>query len=375
MAKESAASFKKHLMTGISYMIPMVVAGGILGALAKGFGGYTIGNLGPDSTNVATIFTNLNAFNWTQFWWAVSKLSDYAMSFACAVLAAGIAYSMADRPGIVPAFIIGYTANVAKAGFLGAMLMAFVVGWIVKWMETWKMPKALQGLMPVMIIPVLATLISGALFFWIVCKPMAMAMDGIQAWITSLSSGSLFIIGAVIGACMGFDMGGPINKTASMAANALFADQPDGIGSAAESAKIVGGMTPPLGIGLATLIAPKKFTREQRNAGISCIPMGLCFITEGVLPFAADDPLRVIPSSMIGSAVASGMAMALGCHTPAAHGGVFILPVTTNWYFFVLALVVGSAITAVIYAVLKKPVAEEDIKEEEVSEDLDININ
>jgi len=375
MARESAASFKKHLMTGISYMIPMVVAGGILGALAKGFGGYTIGNLGPDSTNVATIFTNLNAFNWTQFWWAVSKLSDYAMSFACAVLAAGIAYSMADRPGIVPAFILGYTANVAKAGFLGAMLMAFVVGWIVKWMESWKMPKALQGLMPVMIIPVLATLVSGALFFWIVCKPMAMAMDGIQAWITSLSSGSLFIIGAVIGACMGFDMGGPINKTASMAANALFADQPDGIGSAAESAKIVGGMTPPLGIGLATLIAPKKFTREQRNAGISCIPMGLCFITEGVLPFAADDPLRVIPSSMIGSAVASGMAMALGCHTPAAHGGVFILPVTTNWYFFVLALVVGSAITAVIYAVLKKPVAEEDIKEEEVSEDLDININ
>lgn len=375
MTKVSGASFKKHLMTGISYMIPMVVAGGILGALAKGFGGYTIGSMGPDSQGVATIFTNLNAFDWTQFWWAVSKLSDYAMSFACAVLAAGIAYSMADRPGIVPAFILGYTANVAKAGFLGAMLMAFVVGAIVKWMEGWKMPKALQGLMPVMIIPVLATLFGGALFFWIVCKPMALAMDAMQAWITSLSSGSLFIIGAVIGACMGFDMGGPINKTASMAANGLFADQPDGIGSAAESAKIVGGMTPPLGIGIATLIAPKKFTREQRDAGISCIPMGLCFITEGVLPFAADDPLRVIPSTMIGSAIASGMVMALGCHTPAAHGGIFILPVTTNWYWFVAALAVGSIVTAVIYAFLKKPVAEEDNKEEEVSEDLDININ
>ncbi|NLH64309.1 MAG: PTS fructose transporter subunit IIC [Erysipelotrichaceae bacterium] len=375
MAKETGASLKKHLMTGISYMIPMVVAGGILGALAKGFGGYTIGSLGPDAKSAATIFTNLNAFDWTQFWWAISKLSDYAMSFACAVLAAGIAYSMADRPGIVPAFILGYTANVAKAGFLGAMLMAFVVGWIVKWMEGWKMPKALEGLMPVMIIPVLSTLIAGALFFWIVCKPMALCMDAIQVWITSLSSGSLFIIGAVIGACMGFDMGGPINKTASMAANALFADQPDGIGSAAESAKIVGGMTPPLGIGIATLIAPKKFTREQRDAGISCIPMGLCFITEGVLPFAADDPLRVIPSSMIGSAIASGMVMALGCHTPAAHGGIFILPVTTNWYYFVLALVIGSIVTAVIYAFLKKPAAEEDTKEEEVSEDLDININ
>ncbi|NCB32484.1 MAG: PTS fructose transporter subunit IIC [Erysipelotrichia bacterium] len=374
MAKGTGASFKKHMMTGISYMIPMVVAGGILGALAKGLGGYTIGSMGPSAEGAATIFSNLNAFSWTQFWWAISKLSDYAMSFACAVLAAGIAYSMADRPGIVPGFIIGYTANAAKAGFIGAMLMAFVIGFIVKWMEGWKMPKALQGLMPVMIIPVLATLIGGALFFWIVCKPMALAMSSIQAWIQSLSSGSLSIIGAVIGACMGFDMGGPINKTASMAANALFADDPEGIGSAAESAKIIGGMTPPLGIGIATLIAPKKFTREQRDAGISCIPMGLCFITEGVLPFAADDPLRVIPSSMVGSAVAAGMVMALGCHTPAAHGGIFIVPVTTNWHFFLIALAVGSIVTAVMYAFLKKPVSEEESKEEEISEELDIDI-
>ena len=153
--------FKKHLMTGISFMIPMVVAGGILGALAKGLGGYTIGSMGPEAG--ATAFSNLNAFNWTQYWWAISKLSDFAMSFVCGVLAAGIAYSMADRPGIVPAFIIGYTANQAKAGFLGAMLMAYIVGVIVLWMEKWKLPKALQGLMPVLIIPVLATLISGSL--------------------------------------------------------------------------------------------------------------------------------------------------------------------------------------------------------------------
>ncbi len=366
---------KKHLMTGISYMIPMVVAGGILGALAKGLGGYTIGGMGPEAG--ATAFSNLNAFNWTQFWWSISKLSDFAMSFVCAVLAAGIAYSMADRPGIVPAFIIGYTANQAKAGFLGAMLMAFIIGFIVKWMEGWKLPKYLQGLMPVLIIPVLATLLSGALFFMIICKPMALMMTALQVWIQSLSEGSLFVIGAVIGACMGFDMGGPINKTASMAANALFADDPDatGIGSSAESAKIVSGMTPPIGIGVATLLAKKKFTQQQRDAGISCIPMGLCFITEGVLPFAAEDPLRVIPSSMVGSAVAGGMVMAMGCHTPAAHGGVFIIPVTANPLAFILALLIGSAITAVMYAFLKKPIDETEEVEEDVSDDMDININ
>ncbi|MCI6068536.1 MAG: PTS fructose transporter subunit IIC [Galactobacillus timonensis] len=366
--------FKKHLMTGISFMIPMVVAGGILGALAKGLGGYTIGSMGPEAG--ATAFSNLNAFNWTQYWWAISKLSDFAMSFVCGVLAAGIAYSMADRPGIVPAFIIGYTANQAKAGFLGAMLMAYIVGVIVLWMEKWKLPKALQGLMPVLIIPVLATLISGSLFFWIICKPMALVMTAFQNWIQSLSSGSLFIIGAVIGACMGFDMGGPINKTASMAANALFADDPDGtgIGSSAESAKIVGGMTPPLGIGIATIIAKNKFTQEQRDAGITCIPMGLCFITEGVLPFAAEDPLRVIPSSMIGSAIAGGMVMAMGCHTPAAHGGIFIVPVTTNPGAFLLALAVGTIVTAILYAVLKKPLDESENVEEKVDDNLDINI-
>lgn len=352
-------------------MIPMVVAGGILGALAKGLGGYLVGGMAPEAG--ATIFSNLNAFDWTQFWWAVSKLSDYAMSFAVAVLAAGIAYSIADRPGIVPAFIIGYIANQAKAGFIGGMIMAFIIGYLVKWMTTWKMPKALKSLMPVMIIPVLATFISGALFFMIICRPMAAMMVALQAWIEGLSSGSLFIIGAVIGACMGLDMGGPINKTASMAANALYADQPNGIGAAAETAKIIGGMTPPLGIGIATMLAPKKFTAEERDAGISCIPMGLCFITEGVLPFAANDPARVIPSSMIGSAIASGIAM-MFCKTQAAHGGVFVLPVTENWPMFLVALAIGSIITAVIYAFIKKPLDETEVKEEEITDNLDINI-
>lgn len=217
--------FKKHLMTGISYMIPMVVAGGILGALAKGLGGWEVGNLAPDASG-ATIFSYLNAFDWGQFWWAISKLSDFAMSFACAVLAAGIAYSMSERPGIVPAFILGYTANQAKAGFIGALILGFIVGWLVNVFKKYgeKLPKALQGLLPVLIIPVFVTFIVGALFFMLLMGPMTAVMTAIQNWIMSLNGGSKFLVGAVIGACMGFDMGGPINKTASMAANALFAD-------------------------------------------------------------------------------------------------------------------------------------------------------
>lgn len=363
----SLSEIKKHIMTGISYMIPMVVAGGILGALAKGLGGWEIGSFAPEAG--ATIFSNLNAFDWTQFWWAVSKLSDYAMSFACGVLAAGIAYSMAERPGIVPGFILGYTANQAKAGFLGALVLAFIVGWLVNVFKKAQLPKALMGLMPVLIIPVFVTLIVGALFFMILIGPMTWIMNILLDWIISLNTGSQFIIGAIIGACMGFDMGGPINKTASMAANALMAD---GI-LAPESAKIIGGMTPPLGAAIATFLQPKKFTKAERDTGVSCVFMGLCFITEGVLPFAANDPARFIPCSMIGSGLAGGIAMAFGVATPAAHGGIFVMPMSSNPLMWVVALVAGSIVTGVLYAVVKKPADEAAVVEEEIV-DLDINL-
>ncbi len=364
----SLKEIKKHVLTGISFMIPMVVAGGILGALAKGLGGWEIGSMAPEAG--ATIFSNLDAFNWTQFWWAVSKLSDYAMSFACGVLAAGIAYSMAERPGIVPGFILGYTANQAKAGFLGALVLAFIVGWLVNVFKGLKLHKALMGLMPVLIIPVFVTLIVGALFFMVLIGPMTWVMNTLLEWIIGLNAGSQFVIGAIIGAMMGFDMGGPINKTASMAANALMAD---GI-LAPETAKIIGGMTPPLGAAIATFLQPKKFTKEQKDTGISAIFMGLCFITEGVLPFAADDPLRFIPCSMIGSGLAGGLAMALGIETPAAHGGIFVMPVSSNPLMWVVCLIVGSVVTGVLYAIVKKPLDESMVAEEIIDLDLDINI-
>lgn len=358
---------KKHVLTGISYMIPIIVAGGILGALAKGFGGYNIGGL-YSTGDWATPFTGMEPFTWLGFWWGVNMLSSYAMNFAVAVMTAGLAYSISGRPGIVPGLVIGYACAMSKAGFLGGLLMGFVIGYFVLWVKTWKVPKWFKGLMPVMVIPVLATLVCGMLFLCVFSRPMALMMDGFKLWIMSLGSGSKFLIGAVIGACMGFDMGGPVNKTASMAANALGADGVYG----PMSAKIVGGMTPPCGVFVSTLIAPKKFTSVEKDTAITALPMGLCFITEGVLPFAAADPLRFIPASMLGSAVAGGISVAMGVESVAGHGGIFVVPTMVNPVWFIIALIVGSAVTGLTYALIKKP-SEGALTEEEVV-DIDIDI-
>ena len=250
MAKQQR-NIMKHVMTGISYMIPIIVAGGILGALAKAFGGWDIGSAVEAG---ATPFSNLNPFTWTGFWWGVNKLSSYAMDFAVAVMTAGVAYSISGRPGIVPGLVIGYCSSQSKAGFLGGLLMAFIIGWFVNWMKTWKLPKWCEGLMPVMFIPVLSTLACGMIFLCVFSIPLSWIMNVFQQWIISLNGGAKAVIGGVIGACMGFDMGGPVNKTASMAANALGADGING----PMCAKIIGGMTPPIGLFIATLLKKNK---------------------------------------------------------------------------------------------------------------------
>ena len=365
------ADIKKHVMTGISFLIPMVVMAGIMGAIQKAFSwsGVTL----SDPTISGLEFSGYSITKISDYMAVLGKLNSFGFNWAYAFLCAGIAYSISDRPGIVPGFAIGYFAGgPTKTGFVGAMLMGFVIGYFVKWMKTWKMPKALAGLMPVLIIPVISTAVGAFLFFGILMKPVSTVMIAFQAWIQSLASGSLFVVGAVIGACMGFDMGGPVNKTASMAANALYADMPDTIGGYAETAKIIGGMTPGIGVGIASIIAPKKFTRAQKDTAYTAIPMGLCFITEGVLPFAADDPLRFIPSSMVGSAIASGLAMSWCVNTPASHGGILVAPLSNNFGMWVLALAIGSVVTGVMYALLKKKPEAEEGNEEEIV-DLDIN--
>lgn len=369
MAQMKKVSIHKTIMTGISYMIPMVVAAGILGALAKGFGGYDIGSLySKVSGSWPTPFSGMEPFTWQGFWWGVNMLSSYGMSFAVAVLTAGMAYNIAERPGIVPGFIIGYVSAMTKAGFLGGLLMGFVIGYFVMWMKTWNLPKWCAGLMPVLIIPVVATLVCGMLFLCVLSQPIAFIMSTLQAWIASLNGGSKALIGAVIGLCMGFDMGGPINKTASMAANGLAADGVFG----PMSAKIIGGMTPPCGAFVASLLAKKKFTQTERDTAITAFPMGLCFITEGVLPFAAADPVRFIPASMIGSGVAGAIAVGMGVESVAGHGGIFVFPAMVNPIWAVIALIAGSVVTGVIYALIKKnPEEAEAVKEEIVDLDLD----
>ena len=213
MSKIKKVGVMKTIMTGISYMIPMVVAGGILGALAKGFGGWQIGSYYSEvASSWATPFTGMEPFTWGGFWWGVNMLSSYAMNFAVAILCAYMAYAIAERPGIVPGFIIGYVCTMSKAGFLGGLLMGFVIGYFILWMKTWKVPKWMSGLMPVLIIPVLTTFVCGMLFLCVFCQPLAFIMDTFQEWIKSLNGGSKAIIGAVIGACMASTWAAPSTR-------------------------------------------------------------------------------------------------------------------------------------------------------------------
>ena len=342
---------RKHIMTGISYMIPVVVAGGILMAIAKILGGAFVG----DATDTVP--------------WMINFLGSAAMEFVIPVLTAGIAYSIAGRPGIAPGLILGFISVEIKAGFLGGMLMGLLVGYFINWMKTWKLPDFMKSLMPVLIIPVFATFVVGMAYFLVLSHPIVWIQTVITDWMYSLQSGSKFILGAVIGGFIGFDMGGPVNKTASAFSNAL---NTEGI-YGPSAAKIVGGMTPPLGIGLAVLLAKKKFNKNEIEMAKAAVPMGLSFITEGVLPFAAADPVRVMTSTTIGSALAGGLAVMWGAESMSVHGGIFVVPAMEEPLMFLLALVIGTVVTGVIYAILKEPI-EEEVEEEIIDLDIDINI-
>lgn len=350
-SKMKKFDFKKHIMTGISYMIPVVVAGGLLMAVGKATGGWDVG----DKVNTIPYMIN--------------SLGAAAMKFVVPVLTAGIAYSIAERPGIAPGLILGWISAEIKAGFLGGLLVGIILGYFINWMKTWKTPDWMRGLMPVLIIPFVSSLVIGLVFLFALSVPIVWLTEALTEWIRSLQGGSMFVMGAVIGACMGFDMGGPVNKTASAVANGLGAEGLYG----PMSAKIVGGMTPPLGIGLAALMVPKKFSKTEVETAKAAVPMGLAFITEGVLPFAAADPLRVIPSTMIGSALAGGLAVMWGVESVAGHGGIFVVPQMVNPFAFLLALAIGSIATAIIYALIKKPNDDsEDVEEEIIDVDIDI---
>lgn len=336
--KRSQKGVYKHLMTGVSFMIPFVVAGGLLIALGFALGGIYVYKV-PGSFGETLFSTGKAAF-----------------ALMIPILGAYISYSIADRPGLVPGMVGGYIAANNGSGFLGAMVAGFAAGYIVLGIKKYViLPKSLQGLMPILVIPVLSSAIMGLLMVYIIGKPMTLFNTALSSWLTSLSGTNAAVLGIILGLMMAFDMGGPVNKAAYTFATATVAS---GNPSAIMAAVMVAGMVPPLGIALSTIIAKKKYTLEEREAGKANWLLGLSFITEGAIPFAAADPIRVIPSIMAGSAVAGALSMVFGSTIVVPHGGIWVLAiphVVTNLGPYIIALIAGTVVSGLILTVVKKP--------------------
>lgn len=339
--KESRTGVYKHLMTGVSFMIPFVIAGGLLIALGFAIGGIYVFN--SPGTIGETLFST----------------GKVAFGLMVPILAGYIAFSIADRPAIVPGFIGGSLASTFGAGFLGALLAGFIAGYTVILIKKFiKLPKSMQGLMPILVIPVLSSAIMGLIMVYIVGKPVVFANTALSTWLNSLNGTNAAILGIILGLMQAFDMGGPVNKAAyTFATGTLVA----GHASPIMAAVMAAGMTPPLGIALATIIAKKKFTEQEKEAGKACWALGASFITEGAIPFAAEDPLRVIPSIMIGSAVAGGLSMIFGCGLAVPHGGVWVLlipNVVQHLPQYIISILSGAVVSAIILSVIRKPAEE-----------------
>lgn len=334
--KERTGAYK-HLMTGVSHMLPLVTAGGLLIALAFAIGGIHAG----DQTGTLG--------------WALMQIgSATAFKLYIAVLSAYIAYSIADRPGICPGLIGGMLSMTLGAGFLGGIASGFLAGYVTKLLnDRLPLPEALAGLKPVLLLPVLSTLIVGLAMIFVIGHPVKYLFDGMTLWLSSMQQGSAVVLGILLGAMMAFDMGGPVNKAAYTFSVGLLASnvhQP-------MAAAMVAGMTPPLGIAVATLLFRHKFNAAERNEGKVTAILGLAFVTEGAIPFAAKDPLRVIPCLMAGSALAGAIAMANGCALMVPHGGVFVLLIPhaiTSLRSYALAMVAGSLLTGVLLGLVKR---------------------
>lgn len=333
----------KHLMNGVSNMLPFVVAGGILIALAFLFDDRSIdpSNFGSN-TPFAAFF---------------KSVGDAAFGFLLPVLAGFIAVSIADRPAMVVGFVGGFLANAGGAGFLGALLAGFIAGYLVLLLRKVLsfLPQSLEGIKPVLLYPLLGTLLIGIVMTFIVNPPVAFLNNGLTNFLNSLGTSSAILLGIVVAGMMAIDMGGPFNKAAYVFGIASL----NSGNEAVMAAVMAGGMVPPLAIALATTFFKHRFTKQEQDAGKVNYIMGLSFITEGAIPFAAADPLKVIPSCVIGSAVAGALTMVFNCTLPAPHGGIFVFPVVGNWPMYLVAILIGSVVGALILAFLKRSVKQE----------------
>ncbi len=331
----------KHLMTGVSYMIPFVVAGGLLIALSFAIGGINV----FEDVNKGTLG------------WTLNQIGKSGFTLLVPILAGFIAYSIADRPGITPGMIGGMIASTIGSGFLGGIAAGFIAGYTVQFLSDHiPLPRTLAGLKPVLILPLLGTVIVGLLMYYVVGEPVAGALAVITAWLKGLQGSNAIFLGLLLGSMMAFDMGGPLNKAAYAFALGLITSQV----YAPMAAVMAAGMTPPLGLALATVLFKNRFSLDEREAGGATAVLGISFITEGAIPYAAKDPLRVIPALMLGSAVAGAISMVFGCELRVPHGGVFVLPIpnaVTHLGAYLAAIVIGTLVTTTALFFLKRPIA------------------
>ncbi|WP_069622538.1 PTS fructose transporter subunit IIC, partial [Streptomyces niveus] len=336
---------RKWLMSGVSYMVPFVAAGGLLIALGFAIGGYTI----DKAPSVAEHFVWTDSTSWAALLFQVGGL---AFSFLVPVLAGYIAYGMADRPGLVPGFVGGSIALTINAGFLGGLAAGLIAGGTVMAIQRVRVPAALRGIMPVVVIPLISSAIVGFLMFLVVGKPIAELQKALTDWLSGLSGANAVILGVVLGLMMCFDLGGPLNKVAYAFAVGGLANPNDG-SLKVMAAVMAAGMVPPLAMALATVVRGGLFNRTERENGKAAWVLGSSFITEGAIPFAAADPLRVIPSAMAGGAVTGALSMLFECTLRAPHGGIFVLPLIGNPVLYLIAILAGTAVSAALVILLK----------------------
>lgn len=344
---------KEDLMTGVSYMIPFVTIGGIF--LALGFAVAPAGpNGAPDTSQVGTLA------------YFLGQIGGLGLTIMVPILGAYVAYAIADRPGLAPGFlasyliqqgevlfaageVIGLQGGEAGAGYLGALVAGLLVGYVARWIKNWSVPDFIRPMMPVLIVPVLTMAIVSPVVLFVLGVPVAIANAGLTAYLQGLQGGQALLVGGLLGAMMAFDMGGPVNKVAYVFAAGLITE---GV-TEPMAAVMIAGMIPPIGLAISNFIAPHKYAEEMYENAKSGIVLGLSFITEGAIPYASADPIRVIPSIMIGSAVGAAMSMTMGVTMPAPHGGIFVVPLSGSPFVFLAAIVVGSLVTAALATVLK----------------------
>ncbi|SDW83693.1 PTS system D-fructose-specific IIB component (F1P-forming), Frc family /PTS system D-fructose-specific IIC component (F1P-forming), Frc family [Pseudomonas syringae] len=336
-ARQEKTGVYKHLLTGVSFMLPMVVAGGLLIALSFVFGITAFKEPGTLAAALMQIG------------------GEAAFKLMVPLLAGYIAYSIADRPGLAPGMIGGLLASTLGAGFIGGIVAGFLAGYSAAAINRYaRLPASVEALKPILIIPLLSSLFTGLVMIYVVGKPVAGMLEALTHFLDSMGTTNAILLGVVLGAMMCVDLGGPINKASYAFSVGLLASQ----SYAPMATAMAAGMVPPIGMGIATILARRKFAQSEREAGKAAFVLGLCFISEGAIPFAAKDPLRVIPASVVGGALTGALSMYFGCKLMAPHGGLFVMLIPNainHALLYLLAIVAGSLLTGVVYALIKRP--------------------